>query len=222
MSFTKNSKKKSPSRQVQSRNLLLVQEKFFTTPPEISEVPIVYSRRLRFLVKAGVANTLQSVTFRNLGDAVLVASTSTTAYQMFAGVRLKSVEIWSQNDSSSIPTTVSLVWNGSGSGTEGNRRSVSDTSITDRPAYVHMVAPADSLMSKWQLSTETNTAFGFVAPSNSIIDVHVTYRNSPGEAFLTANPGVGLAPGAMYFRGLDGQPIASTNYLPMTYPTAQA
>jgi len=151
-----------------------------------------------------------NITFQNLLDTVLVATSATTAADLFEAVRVNSVEMWGIA-ALGTPTTVTLTYDGSTVGAVGDQRVHTDTSMGVEPA--HIKARPDRLTQAGQFqASSANIAFITSAPAGAVIDVSVTFRQPvQGTANSSQNVLVGATTGAVYYRGLDGKTTALTN-----------
>jgi hypothetical protein len=175
-------------------------------PPQIGSYEIAHGTRLRFTATAAVTN--QPITFANLLDTVLIATSGTAAVDLFDVVKVRRISIWAQA-ALGTPTTVQLVYATS----TGDRAIHTDTSLGVKPAYVSARPAAKSLASFYSVSS-TNTVFLVTVPAGSVIDVELSLRTSLGTPVSAANALVGAQLGELYYRGLDGLAIAGTNFPP--------
>jgi hypothetical protein len=183
-------------------------------PPQLNRVNVTHSARLRFLVKATADS--QDISFLNLCNTMLVATSAVAGSLLFQFVKLNKVEIWSATGqigvALGIPNTISVSFPSLTSGSDGNNMIHSDTSMSVYPAHVQARPSPNSLASKWQNSTDTGIAFNFVAPANSVIDVTLSLKNQFGFGVAASTALVAATPGATYYRGLDGLAKAGTNF----------
>jgi hypothetical protein len=163
---------------------------------------------MRFSAVAGAST---AITFQNLLDTILVATSGTTAADLFQAVRVNSVELWSIA-AQGTPTTCSLVFDGAVVGAAGDQKVHTDTSMGVEPAHVR--ARPDPLTQAGQFQPSTNnTAFFVECPAGAVIDVSMTLRQPVnGAAVSSQNVLVGATAGAVYFRGLDGLKAGTTNF----------
>jgi hypothetical protein len=190
----------------QNRNTEMV---LYRRPPMI-DLELKQNVRLRFTSVAAVIRN--SVSWADLTDLFVVAQTAVLGSKLFNFVKIKYVEIW-DDDVIGSTATVSITFDN----TEGNqadpRKVYSDTSMGVEPAHVLARPNKDSLASKWHLSN-ANNAFEITVTAGAIIDVGLSFRNQSGTAVAVQNALVGATPGAIYYRGLDGLAVATTNFLP--------
>jgi len=161
---------------------------------------------MRFTSNAAVSS---NITFQNLLDTILVATSATAGYDVFDAVRVNAVEVWGIEGLGTI-STVGVVFDGATLGAAGDDKNHSDTSVGIQPAHVRASPAPLSGAAQFQPSTNT-IAFLLVCPSNSVIDVSMTLRQPlAGAAVIAQNALVAATAGAMYYRGLDGKATATT------------
>lgn len=186
-------------------------------PPQINRLELTHSATLRFL-SASVSAGRTNVTFQNLLDLMLVATTATVGIDLFQAVRVRRVRMWraiSGTTPSFTPTSLSLEFAGDTTGIVGDQDIHTDTSMGVVPAHISARPSNNSLSSKWQVSSN-NTAFYMFAPTGTVIDVELSYRSQFGPNVNAAaqNALVGATAGTQYLRGLDGVAAATTNFPP--------
>jgi hypothetical protein len=175
-------------------------------PPPIPSYGISRDVRLRFQSTGSFAG---SITFQNLLDTVLVASSASTGIDLFQQVRINSVEVWAI---AAIGTgvTVQVGYLGQTAGVAGDMKLHTDTSMGVQPAHLRAHPDRLSQAAQFQPSVAA-VAFFLDIPSNSVIDVSLSFRNPiTGEATAAQNVLVAATPGAIYYRGLDGKTTALT------------
>ena len=170
------------------------------------------SMHLRFV--CGTATT-STVTWANLLDTVIMATTSTQAADVFYSMRLHSVEIW-------LPPAVQGVAVNSqtvlafDSPTQGDQR-VWIVSSGPTGGYQKCVPSKRSLNGlTWQ---DSSSVGGFTlnnCPVGALFQINATFRSrmGPGSATIAAQAGSGMTPGVIYLRGFDGLALASTKFPP--------
>jgi len=184
--------------------------------PIMESVPVIHAGIFRFLVRTG--QTEKAITFSNLAGMMSVATSATTLNGLFYFVKLKRVSLWTAavtaaTGSPLTPTFASVTYSGTSDGSDGSGQIFSDVAMGVSPLHVHAPTPKSSLASRYQNASDTGVAFYLTCGSGTIIDVEVVLRNkmgSPGGSGIC----VAAAPGAIYLRGLDSQPIASTEFTP--------
>lgn len=155
----------------------------------------------------GAAGTT-SVSFSNLLDTMLMATTTTSGTDLFDLVKIKSVRVWAQS-ALGTPASVAVQFNTA----TGDRELYQDTSLGVRPAFIHAKPSAKSLASFFQQST-AGDAFTVTAPAGSILDIKLVFRTTDATPTTTGQALVSAMVGELYYRGLDGLPSASTNLPP--------
>jgi len=181
-------------------------------PPQIRSFEITHATRLRFTV-VGAGPIDGPIAVSDLLDMILFASSATQLYDVFGQVKVKSVEIWSVNVGAVQSSTVSVVFNGADVAS-GDRVIHTDTAMGIEPAYVCARPSRKSLISNYQSSTP-DVAFSINAPVGSIIDVDCVFRAPFDFAVAARNLGTGLTTGAIYLRGLDGEPFSTSQARPV-------
>jgi hypothetical protein len=190
-----------------------------THPPPINP-QIKHKQRLRFIVNA--AQTNAPFTFDQVLNCIVFASTTTAGFRLFDQVKIRAVELWAvaQPGTSAIPsqgpTTVQVVFSGNDQGAAGDARVWSDTSMGIEPAHVRAVPSKQSGASFWQLGGFT--AFSLTCPVGTVVDVDVSFRNDDSAPVATQALVAAVA-GEVYYRGLDGVAIATTQLVPQAQLT---
>jgi len=134
-------------------------------------------KKFRFQGGAGTAGTYNISPCKLCGFITLCTVGSTQATQYFDAVRLIAVELWSGPDTAaSVPTTVSVIFNGNAAGLLGSDVSFSDTSIgSTRVAHVKAQPPTQSQAAQWQSgvtnSPGSNLLFSIAIPEYAVIDI---------------------------------------------------
>jgi hypothetical protein len=191
-----------------NRNLPLVRATRETIdhPPQLNDYSVSHGKTLRFTVTAAVTN--QSITFANLLDAILVATTATVGKQLFDVVKVRRVTIWAAA-ALGTPTTTAITFLGNTNA--GDDSIHTDTSLGFKPSYVS-ARPGPKTLASFFNASGAVIAFTLTAPAGSIIDIHLTYRTSVSAPVTVANALVAATAGEIYFRGLDGVAAATTNF----------
>jgi len=176
-------------------------------PPQINGYEITHSKRLRFTATAASST---AITFADLLDTILVATTAVAGFDLFDIVRIVQVEVWGQA-ALGTPSSVSVVFTTA----TGDRSIHTDTSLGVKPAHVSARPSDKSLASFWQVFG-AGAAFQLQCPAGSVIDVSLEYRTAETFAPQAAqNALVTATAGDVYYRGLDGLAIAGTNFPPI-------
>lgn len=181
---------------------------------------------LRFITTPLFGGTF-SVSAANLLDAWFLAGTATVAYQLFDFVRLKRVTIrsmgiarpFASGTGGNAPTcTVGVEFYGLNLGVQGGGKQKSDTGMGyDEPAMVSLKPDRMSQVAQFQ-SSGGSAMFAIRAVDEAgvglvgtVIDVDVVYKNSADVNPATVGTArAGLTGGNLYFGGLDGLPLATT------------
>jgi len=201
-------RRKGGARRTQGQNMRRGVRDQISHPPELPSYGITRDVRLRFSCLAG---TGQAITFQNLLDTILVATSGTAAADLFEGVRVNSVEAWGIA-AIGTPSTVTVIYDGTTVGAMGDQKTHTDSSMGVQPA--HVKARPDPLTQAGQFQpSSANTAFRLDVPTGAIIDVSLSLRQPVfGQAVSSQNVLVGATTGAVYYRGLDGKTTALTNF----------
>jgi len=157
-----------------------------------------------------LATASQLITYQNLLDTMLIATTTTQLADIFAQVKIRAVEVWSIA-ALGTPATCSVQYPSVVAGFVGDARLHTDTSMGVEPAHVRAVPSKGSQASLFQVSSG-QTAFVVTATAGSVVDVELTLvQSSEQDAVIAQNVAVGATVGASYWRGLDGATKALTN-----------
>jgi len=178
-------------------------------PPAVTQLR--HSQRLRFITNAAFAG---NVTYQNLLDCILVATTTSISYQMFLMVKIRGVELWC-NGLTNTSQSLELTFTGNTPGSIGDEKMHSDMSMGVEPAHILARPDKKSQASQFQPST-TNVAWFMDIPAATVVDVLVTYQNNfVGTGNVANTAATGATPGSVNLRGLDGLPSASTKFVPV-------
>jgi hypothetical protein len=183
-----------------------------TARPPTIHPQLVYHQRFRFQC---LVSGSQNVTFADLLDLYLVATSATAVYDVFDAVRVNFVEIWAASVSFGAPLSIYLEFNGANTaGLTGNAKAYSDTVMSTEPAHL-LCRPGKNTASGMWNESSSNVAWSMTVPVNAIIDVDCSFRNlvsPPQPAQVVA---VGATIGQFYYRGLDGVAVATTKFTPV-------
>lgn len=181
-------------------------------PPQINGLQVVHSTTLRFRVTAAVLD--QIITFTNLLDTMLVATTAVAGTDLFQAVRVRRVRLWGMPAVGGA-ASVYLEYSGTTAGLVGDQNVHTDTSMGVQPAHVDARPGRSSLASEWQINS-MNTAFLLSCPAGSVVDVEASFRSqwAPGTNTAAQAALVGATAGRQYLRGLDGLATATSNFVP--------
>lgn len=183
-------------------------------PPPLPDIAETRTRRLRFIANAAFDG---EISYANLLDSVLVAATATQGYQLYNTVRLIAVEMWHCPVASTV-STVSVIFDGQNTGLIGDLKIHSDSSMGLSPAHVR-ARPSPNCGAALMQATGASSAFRLTVPSGAVVDVTLEMRNEFNGTTAVGSALVGATAGAVYLRGLDGLPIATTVLVPAA-PTA--
>jgi len=197
------------SRKLPKKNEL-TKNSFIPHPPPIHGFELRHKSRLRFITNAAVS---QSITFYDLGDTILFATTALAPFQVFDFVKVNAIEVWSIA-TVGTSTSVEVTFNGIGGGAAGDNVTHTDTSMGIEPAHLRVSPSTRCLCSLFQPATSGNSAFQLNCPSGSVVDIILEYRGATNATTDAAqNASVGATVGATFWRGLDGLAVAATKFI---------
>jgi len=178
-------------------------------PPPSGNTTLSHRCRLRFVSISAFAG---NITYQNLLDAINVATSASTAVDVFFCVRLKRVQIWS-NGLTNVSQTLEFTYGGLV--VNGDEKMHTDMSMGIEPAYIDARPSGKSQASFWN-SSSTAVAWFMDIPANSVTDVVCEFRNNligtgPATQFAPA----GATAGAIYLRSLDGKATAAAAFTPV-------
>jgi len=210
MRSNKNSRRgqRKPTRQ--SRNGQLISH-----PPQILGIETVHSVTARFRVTAAATT---SISFQNILDIFLVATSATTGTDLYQTVRIRRIRVWGM-PAIGATGSVSVEYSGATVGVTGDQRIQTDTSMGIQPAHVDAKPNPHALCSEFNVSTSA-VAVTLGVLAGSVVDCEFTFRGPTyGIAGVAAaNALVGATTGAQYLRGLDGLALATSNFVPEYTP----
>lgn len=207
----RNNPPKGPRRRVRAPPVGTVA---ITHPPALGNYEIIHATRLRFVVQSALLDL--AITYANLLDLILFATSATAPYDLFTSVKVRAVEMWAAPLlGSAVTTTLRFV--GETAGSVGSLRTVTDTSMGIEPAHVRAKPGANTLASMFQISTGA-VAFDLTCPAGTVVDVELSYKNLPGATMAAANVSVGATVGIVAYRGLDGLAQATSKFLTAVGP----
>jgi hypothetical protein len=177
-------------------------------PPQIGNLSVTHGTRLRFVTNVAVAN--QTITFQNLLDTFLVATTALAPYDVFYAVKIRAIELWSEPAIGGA-STVTVSYQGGAAGLVGDFKVHTDTSMGVQPAHVRAKPSPKSLSSDYQLSSP-NGAVVLTCPTGTVVDVELSFIQVFSVGVAAQNASVGATIGAFYCRGLDGLASATTKF----------
>jgi len=161
------------------------------------------------------------ITFPNLLDTILMATTAIAPFDVYDQVRVEFVEVWA------VPVVggtaqVAVQFAGASLGLAGDGRVYSDNSMGIEPAHVKCRPDRLSGAGMWQNGAATAAgipnAFLLTCPVGSVIDVKLSFKTIATQAPVAAGAAsVGATVGDIFYRGLDGLAVAGTT-LPAVAP----
>ena len=203
-----NKQRKGVPRGQQSRNQNALS--VIPHPPQLNGIELRHTVTLRYRATAAFTN---SITFQNLLDTMLVATTATAGTDLFQTVRVRGVRMWGM-PAVGAASSVWLEFSGLVAGAVGDQAIHTDTSMGVQPAHVSARPSARSLASNFQLSSAA-VAFGIQGPAGCVIDVELSFRSQFANNNAAAqNALVAATAGQQYLRGLDGLATATSNFVP--------
>jgi hypothetical protein len=180
-----------------------------THPPSLGNFLVKHSVRVRYVATAAFA---QAITYDNLLDLILIATAATTGATLFHRVRIRGIEMWGIS-AVGTPTSVSAQFNGSGTGTQGDGKFHTDTSMGIQPAHLVARPVKDSFPDLFQNASGA-TAFTIEGSAGTVIDLMLSYQQLNGLTQATGNPLIAAVAGTLYWRGLDALDSSTTNFPP--------
>jgi hypothetical protein len=186
-------------------------------PPLQSTITIRKTQRFQATANLGVSG--QAITFQNLGDVLLFASTASQGWQLAHSLILRRVRIWGAISSSLQPVTVSVEFAiQSTVGVNSDSLRYTDTSIgATYPSFLDIRPPKQSAASMWRYSSDSEVLMTIYCPVNSLVDVEweIKMHDDAGAQTVNTTLAAAATPGVFYTRGLDGNTAAATNLIPI-------
>lgn len=186
----------------------------YKQPSQLKSLGIPVSGVRRFVT----TGTVQlAIAFNNLLDSFLVATSPTAGFQLFDMVKINSIEMWGYSPSGTTSLSVSYV--GKALGATGDGIIHEATSIGAFPCYLKAVPSKMTTAADYQ-AMNTNVAFNMYCPAATVVDINLSFKNAMegGAPQAVAQALVSAQPGNVYYRGIDGQPLASTKFTPQGTP----
>jgi hypothetical protein len=160
-----------------------------------------------FRYVCGTSVTAGSVTRGKLLNLIGLASSSTNAYRIISGIRLRAVHIWTDSSpASGTVDTSTFEWTGG-----YTRPSVTTTSAmgTSGVTYQRHVPPKFSLAADWSISgvAESDVLFAYNVTVGDVVQLDVTYQLQnavTGNYIEQTITTVSMAAGYIYSYSLDG------------------
>lgn len=185
-----------------------------TSPPTIND-SFLLRKIFRFqAVAAFSATAIQPMYIR---DLLLTVLTATTATCFMNAARIRKISMWAAAATSgATPVTISLE-----AGTSGNTGQVNSTRLSDtsmdlaHAAHLAFVPPPKSVMDFWLTMNSGLQIFNMTGPAGTIIDLEIELRVDDNLVVAPGSAPVAATAGQLAYRGLDGAPIATTNFTPI-------
>jgi len=179
------------------------------TIPRLMSPQLTHETRCRFLCTMNITGV--NISFAQLLNTYLFASSAVQGYQVFKSVRIKFIEVWSPptTPTSNAPAIIQFF----GSGTsEGD--ALMHQCQSQGMSLGHMkVRPKNSFQTLYR-DNSAGQAFQISCDVNTVIDLGLSFRDIPNTAAVATAALVAATTGAMYFRGFDGLAVSGTNFLP--------
>ncbi len=166
--------------------------------------------KLRFTC---VTATTSTITWANLLDTVIVATTTTQAADVFYSARLKAVRVWTPPLVGSAGYQATVAFD---SPSQGDQR-VFVVSSGNAGGYCECKPSKASANGKfWEDSSSVGAFTVNSMPVGTLVEVDIVFRSrfGTGSAVIAAQAGSGMTVGTIYLRGLDGLAAASTKFYP--------
>ncbi len=203
---------KSRRRRQVVREEIVPDGKTMATIPTLSglqpSMTITVPLKLKFVCAS--ATTLQDITWANIMDWVVLATSSTSGYDLFYNVRLHSIEAWAPDaDVGSIPTNCSISFPSTTQGDERTYLLVSSAT----GGYVK-AKPSDKSAGGlfWQASSSV-VAFQLLNCNVGVLfQISLTYRLGYNSAVAAGQALSSATAGKVYLRGMDAKAAASTSF----------
>ncbi len=182
-------------------------------PPQI-QPQLSHRQRMRF--RCTTAQTLLAITYADLLDTIFFADTAITGWDVFDQVKVNAVELWAVPALGGTAEVAVQFEGGFGGGPVGDGRVFSDSSMGIEPAHVVARPERLSTAAMWTPSNTGFVAFALTCPVGAIVDVDLSFRTVASLAPVALqNAVVAGVVGEMYYRGLDGAPVATTVFPPL-------
>ncbi len=188
-------------------------------PPMLTD-QLAQQLTLRFITTSNFTGSV-GVSYTNLLDSWLIATGSTTAFQLFDFIKIRRVTVRAiagTPQSSAAGSVANVAISFPGISELGSGRQVEETMLgATTPAVVSLTPGKDTIAGKWQAS---NNAIAFVirgkdysgaALKGMVIDVDCVWKNSGEVTPVAITSAVTAATaGQIYFGGIDGARLAAT------------
>ena len=171
------------------------------------------SMSLDFVVNA---TTTQTISWRQLLDTVLMATSSTVGADMFYSARLHYIDVWTPPSTYVQLGAPSIAFD---SPSQGDQK-VYNIPVGPQGGYCRCKPSLTTLNGLTWQSSSSVTCFTLNSFSvGTYLRLSVTFRARQGSAVAAQNALSGAVAGALYLRGLDGQAKATSvfNCVPANY-----
>ncbi len=163
-------------------------------PPPL---PLSVRKVHTFRFEASAASSTDTFSTTSLGNMLVMAATTTNAYQLCDAIRIRKIEIWGPMASDLVPVTVSVDFTGTSAQAVGPSCKVTDTSMgANRPAHVVAIPPRTSTASMWQQTLSGLTLCTLEFPVNAVVDLTVEFvirdNGSPSTSIVVSGATVGV------------------------------
>lgn len=186
-------------------------QRLLSHPPQLNGIELRHSTTLRYVTNAAVSAL--AVTFQNLLDTLLVATTAVAGTNLFQTIKIRRVRIWAV-PALGAAASVTLEFGGTTAGVVGDQAIHTDTSMGIQPAHIDARPNAKALASEYQINSNA-IAFILTVPSGGVVDIELSYRSQYAISNTAAqNALVGATAGVQYIRGLDGLATATSKFVP--------
>ncbi len=192
--------------------------------PKVDQLQIGFT--LRYITMGYGSTPVVGVTFANLLDSWMVATSATTGFQLFDFIKIKRVTIRATSNPgfagaaalAGPAVTVEVAFPGLVAGANGSGKRVSDSAMgVNSMAMVSATPGPDSLAGKWQPSsndiafTLRSIDFQGNPTVGAVIDVDVALKNEPDVSpVAVSSPVAAAVAGNFYYRGIDGGAVGGT------------
>ncbi len=189
-------------------------------PPLVDQLQVGVT--LRFITTGYGATSVTGVTFANLLDSWMVATSATTGFQLFDYVKVRRVTVRATaNYNGGIQgggVSCEVGFSGLNTGVLGSGKRVTDSALgVNNVAFVSIAPGEDTLAGKWQAS---NNGIAFViriqdysgaAVTGAVIDLDLSFKNEPDVSpVAVSSPVAAAVAGNLYYRGIDGGGVGGT------------
>ncbi len=208
-----NTRRKPKSRKNKViRESLVPDGRTISTIPNLSglnpSMTLTVPVKLKFVANA--STSLQDITWANIMDWIVLATTATQGYDLFYNVRLHSVEIWSPDaDTAVVPSNCAISFP---STTQGDERTYQCIGAGG-PGYVKAKPSNKSAGGLFWQASSSVVAFQLLGVNTgTLFQVSLTYRLGYNSATAAGQALSSATAGKVYLRGMDAKSAASTSF----------